>query len=106
MNYYDFFSENKKAYTIRKYFLGFIKYAVIFALSFALSFFLIYNAKFNESDKIKEMNDEITELKKQNKELAETVDSLNIQIDNVKKFYDEERKAKSNLEQGEVTSDD
>ena len=89
MNYYNFFSEHTKAYNLRVWFLGILKYTVIFVLSFALSFFLIYNAKFNESDEVKKLNDEI----------------LNIQIDNVKKFYEEEKKAQSNIDKAEQNTE-
>lgn len=106
MNYYNFFSEHTKAYTFRMWLLGFLKYSVIFLVSFALSFLLIYNTKFNETEEIKALNDEIHQLKKENKKLSETVDSMNIQMDNVKKFYEEEKKAQSNIEQAERTSSD
>lgn len=105
MNYYNFFSEHTKAYTFRMWVLGFLKYATIFLVSFALSFFLIYNAKFNETEEIKALKNEIHQLKKENKKLSETVDSMNIQMDNVKKFYDEEKKAQSNIDKAEKASD-
>ncbi len=93
MSYYNFLSENSTLNRIVKFLKVFLKYGVIFAFSFAISFYLIYNSQYNAEDKEKEYKERITQLEQENKNLSETVDSLNIQIDNVKKFYEEEKKA-------------
>lgn len=97
MSYYNFLSENSILNRIVKFLKVFLKYGAIFAFSFAISFYLIYNSQYNAEDKEKEYKERITQLEQENKKLSETVDSLNIQIDNVKKFYEEEKKANTTI---------
>lgn len=101
MSYYNFLSENTIHNRIMKFLKSFLKYGIIFAFSFIISFYLIYNSQYNAEDKEKEYKERITQLEQENKTLSETVDSLNIQIDNVKKFYEEEKKANASSQEKE-----